>query len=145
MIQSPLPLGPFLVDESGRLAFRRPDIEPGFSFLWRGRCFAVRLRAGALSCSVPIGRLPSTAAGGGKREAGMALLRVLIHHLPRGWRLRLLPDHRIQIDTEQPMALPTTIGTLLSPVVGLLLRAAPLLDLMDENELGSSSVGRGSG
>jgi hypothetical protein len=85
--------------------------------------------------SVPVGRLPSTSVGGGRRDAAIALLRALARNLPAGWRLGLLPDHRIQIDTEHRMDLPTTIGALLTPVVGLLLSAAPLLDLMDENEL----------
>ncbi len=88
-----------------------------------------------MAFSVPVGRLPSTSVGGGKREAAMALLKALARNLPAGWRLRLLPDHRIQVDTEQHMDLPTTIGALLGPVVSLVLHAAPLLDLMDENGL----------
>jgi hypothetical protein len=135
MIPTPLKLGPFLVDAGGRLGFHNPDQPPAFSFLWRSRCVSVRLRADSMMFSVPVGRLPSTSAGGGKREAAMALLRALAHNLPAGWRLRLLPDHRIQVDTEHRMDLPTTIAALLTPVVGLLLRAAPLLDLMDENGL----------
>jgi hypothetical protein len=135
MIAVPIKLGPFLVAEGGRIASHDPDQPPAFSFLWRGRCFSVRLQAGSISFGVPVGRLPSTSAGGGRREAALALVRALARNLPAGWRLRLLPDHRIQVDTEQRMDLPTTVGALLTPVVGLLLRAAPLLDLMDENEL----------
>jgi hypothetical protein len=132
MVATPIPLGPFLVQENGHLELRKPDDEPGFTFLWRGRRFAVRIRRDRMSFSVPVGRLPSTSAGGGRREAAMALLRALGRNLPAGWRMRLLPDHRVQIDSDQHMGLPTTASALMAPVVGLVLRTAPLLDLMDE-------------
>jgi hypothetical protein len=132
MVTTHVQLGPFLVQESGQLALRQPGSEPGFTFTWRGRRFAVRIRQDSMSLSVPIGRLPSTSAGAGRRDAAMALLRALARNLPPDWRMRLLPDHRIQIDSERVMDLPATASALMAPVVGLLLRAAPVLDLMDE-------------
>jgi hypothetical protein len=136
MVATPIPLGPFLVQESGHLELRRPDDAPSFTFMWRTRRFSVRIRRDRMSFSVPIGRLPSTSAGGGRREAAMGLLRALGRNLPAGWRMRLLPDHRIQIDLEQYMALPTYATALMTPVVSLVLRTAPLLDFMDECGLG---------
>jgi hypothetical protein len=132
MVMTQVQLGPFLVQENGQLALRQPGSEPGFTFMWRGRRFAVRIRQTGMSLSVPVGRLPSTSAGAGRREAATELLRALARHLPSGWGMRLLPDHRIQIDSDQVMDLPATIGGLLTPVVGLLLRVAPVLDLVDE-------------
>jgi hypothetical protein len=132
MVASPIPLGPFLVQENGHIELRTPEDGTSFSFAWRGRRFAVRIRRDRMSLSVPVGRLPSTSAGGGRREAAMGLLRALGRNLPPGWRVRLLPDHRVQIDSDQHMDLPTTASALITPVVRLLLRTAPLLDLIDE-------------
>jgi hypothetical protein len=135
MIASPMPLGPFLVEDGGRLAFRSQETEPAFSFQWRNRWFQVRLAEKRLRFAVPVGRVPSTASGAGRREAGLALFRILPAALPQGWTLRLLPDHRVQLETEQPMAWPATVAALMTPVFALLMQAAPLLDLMDETGL----------
>jgi hypothetical protein len=132
MIASPMPLGPFLVGDLGRLDVRRQDASPGFSFQWRDRRFLVRLAGQRLYFAVPAGRVPSTSAGGGRRAAGLELLRALPAALQPGWSLRLLPDHRIQLETEQPMDWPTTVGALMTPVIALVMDAAPVLDLLDE-------------
>jgi hypothetical protein len=132
MIASPIPLGPFLVEDGGKLTFRRRDTDPAFSFQWRGRRFAVRLVDQRLIFAVPVGRVPSTSLGAARREAGLALLKALPAALPPGWSLRLLPDHRVQLETDQAMAWPATVGALLAPVIELVMGAAPVLDLMDE-------------
>jgi len=135
MIASPLPLGPFLVEASGHLTFRYPGIGPAFTFLWRKRCFTIKLAANTLSCSVPIGRLPSSTKGQERREAAMPLLRALGRQLPKGWHIHLLADHRIQLDTEQFLHWPSTAPALLTPVVRMALKIAPVLDLLDETGL----------
>jgi hypothetical protein len=135
MIASPMPLGPFLVGDGGRLEVRRQDSQPGFSFQWRGRRFIVRLASQRLYFAVPAGRVPSTASGAGRRAQALALLRTLPQALQPGWSLRLLPDHRIQLEIEQHMDWPTTIGALMAPVIALVMDAAPLLDVMDEDGL----------
>lgn len=135
MIASPMPLGPFLVEDGGKLTFRRKDTAPAFSFQWRGRRFAVRLADQRLNFSVPVGRVPSTSGGAAKREAGLALLKALPAVLPEGWKMRLLPDHRVQLETEQTMEWPTTVAALLTPVIALVMGAAPVLDLLDEADL----------
>lgn len=140
MLPEPLPLGPFLVEPEGRLSMRATQTEPGFSFVWRGRRCAVRLLGGRVGFAVPAARLPSTSAGPARREAGRFLLRSLARALPTGWRLRLLPDHRVQLETEQTMAWPATVTALIAPVVGLTLQAAPVLDLIDEVGLGLPAV-----
>lgn len=136
MIPSNLPLGPFLVEASGRLTFRTANTEPAFSFLWRKRCFTVKLATDSLACAVPIGRLPSTSRGQERRASAMPLLRALGRQLPQGWRIHLLADHRIQLDTEQSLHWPATAPALLTPIVRLVLQIAPLLDLIDETGLG---------
>jgi hypothetical protein len=49
--------------------------------------------------------------------------------------MRLLPDHRIQIETEQTLEWPATVAALMTPIIALVLCAAPVLDLIDENGL----------
>jgi hypothetical protein len=136
MIPASMPLGPFVVCAGGKLTFRAPDTEAGFSFLWHGRCFAIRLAGGQMHCAVSVGRVPSTSAGAGRREAAMPMLRRLGPLLPGGWHLRLLPDHRIQLDAMQDQEWPATAAALMTPIIGLVLQAAPVLDLLEEAGLG---------
>lgn len=125
-------LGPFIVGNGGRLTLCDAEADPAFSFLWRSRCFAVRVLTDRLTCAVPVGRLPSSVAGAARRDAAVALLRALGRQLPAGWHLSLLPDHRIQLEAGWPMHWPTTAASLITPLFQLLMRAAPLLDILDE-------------
>jgi hypothetical protein len=129
------PLGPFIVEESGRLSFRAPDQTAAFSFAWRNRRFSARLLEGTVALTGALGKVPSSAAGPARREAALALLRALPRALPQGWALRLTADHRIQIKATEPMAWPANATDLMLPLVRFLLRLAPYLDLMDEAEL----------
>ncbi|MEJ0046639.1 MAG: hypothetical protein WDN04_11355 [Rhodospirillales bacterium] len=52
--------------------------------------------------------------------------------MPAGWHLRLLPDHRIQLETAQDLDWPVTAAALLTPIFELLRSAAPVLDLLEE-------------
>jgi hypothetical protein len=132
MIPDTMPLGPFMVGEGGHLAFRDPASEPAFSFLWHNRCFAIRLHAGHLACAVPAGRLPSSTGGTGRRETGVAFLRSLGRLLPEDWRMSLLPDHRIQLETNLPLEWPANIAALIAPIFHLVTHIAPVLDALDE-------------
>jgi hypothetical protein len=133
------PLGPFIVEESGKLTFRSPERGAGFSFIWRGRRFSASLAQGSISVTGVLGLVPSSAAGPGKRENALASLRVLPRALPSGWALRLTPDHRIHIKAAEPMEWPAHATDLMSPLVQFLLRLAPYLDLMDEAQLGPAN------
>ena len=140
MMPAPMPLGPFLVDEGGRLAFRKgaavEGSPPGFTFLWRNRCFGIELRTGRMFCVVPMGRIPSTSMGAGRREQALQALRALAACIPSDWKLSLLPDHRIQLRATIGMAWPATAAALLTPVYALLMHVAPVLDIMEEAGLG---------
>ncbi len=136
MLPGAFPLGPFVVEESGKLTFRAPDSVPGFSFIWRGRRFSAALSRGSVSLTGSLGQVPSTANGPAKREAALGVLRSLPRALPTGWALRLTPDHRIQIKAVEPMEWPANATDLILPLVRFLLRLAPYLDFMDEAELG---------
>jgi hypothetical protein len=136
LLQGAFPLGPFLVEASGKLTFRSPEQGAGFSFLWRGRRFSAALKDSSISLTGNLGLVPSSAAGASRRETALANLRVLPRTLPNGWALRLTPDHRIQIKVTEDMEWPASATDLMLPLVRFLLRLAPYLDLMDESELG---------
>jgi hypothetical protein len=55
--------------------------------------------------------------------------------VPPGWAIRLLPDHRVCLETERALVWPATVAALLTPIIALLLCAAPIIDLVDENGL----------
>ncbi len=133
------PLGPFIVEESGKLCFRSPAQGADFSFAWRGRRFSVAIADGSIAVTGLLGLVPSSARGAAKRETALATLRALPRALPSGWGLRLLADHRIQIKAIESMAWPAHATDLIVPLARFLLRLAPYLDLMDESELGPAN------
>ncbi len=139
MLPGAFPLGPFIVEESGKLAFRSPERGAGFSFIWRGRRFSAAMTESVICLTGVLGLVPSSAAGAGRREAALANLRSLPRALPSGWALRLTPDHRIQIKATENMEWPAHATDLIVPLVRFLLRLAPYLDLMDESELGPAN------
>jgi hypothetical protein len=132
MIPLSMPFGPFLITDGGRLSFRAPNTEARFTFSWRKRSFAIVLQGGHLGCAVPVGRLPSTSGGVARRDAAMRLLRALGQHTPAGWHLRLLPDHRVQLHTQQDLTWPNTAAALITPIFGLVMQTAPVIDLLEE-------------
>ncbi len=132
MLPDLLQLGPFVVEDGTRLRFREPGCRPQFSFQWRKRRFDVVLADGEIAMSGVLGKIPSTSGGGETREHVFALLRGLTGCLPPGWALRLTPEHRIQVASDQSIDWPTSAVALLQPVVAFLLQLAPFLDLLEE-------------
>lgn len=137
---APMPLGPFLIGQDGKLDLRSVSRSSNFSFLWRGRRFQVRLSAPRLYLAAVIGRIPSSAVSRDDRVAALRLIGPLRQALPRNWTLRLLPDHRIQLELDRDLAWPSTIGQLMAPVIAGLLQAAPFLDFADEAGLAGRAV-----
>jgi len=133
----PSMLGPFSVDEQGRLAPRDPNALPAFLFRWRGRVIRARMRGaepqlGRLLLRSVLGRVPSSAGDDpATRPASFAVLHWLPRELPPGWRLSLLPDHRILLDAGADIALPITASGLVVELAGFLLTLAPYLDLLE--------------
>jgi hypothetical protein len=136
MLNTPLPLGPFMVQEGGRLMLRRDDPKPAFWFIWKGRRVDAWLAAGGVSLSIMIGRTPSTARDSAAREPAFALLRALPGTLPTGWSLRLTPEHTIRLQAFEELAWPATVAELIERLVRFLLSASPYLDVADECGLG---------
>jgi hypothetical protein len=148
---APFRLGPFCVDADGRLSPGTPEMFPSFHVTWRGRGVQARLtgtgpRGGILALRAILGRVPST----GRPEEGQALprraafaaVRTLPGTLPPGWKVELLPDHRILAEAQDHLELPTRAENLVTELTLFLLRLAPYLDLLEEG-VGIEPVGEG--
>jgi hypothetical protein len=129
-------LGPFAVDEKGRLSPAREGVSPGFTVRWRGRVVHAKLEQspdldGRLHLQSSLGRIPSTASDPATRAACLTTLQGLSGALPRQWRARLLPDHQPQLEVNSTVMLPITITNLVAELALFLLTLSPYLDLMD--------------
>jgi hypothetical protein len=136
---APFKLGPFSVDAEGRLTPVNPAASPSFHFRWHGRMVRVRFdRAasgdGRLALQVELARVQSTACSSDKtlRPRCFAALHCLERIVPPTWRMALLADHRIWLETETPIGVPITATGLLTELTRFTLELAPYLELMDE-------------
>lgn len=136
---APFNLGPFEVNALGHIAPRPGDVAPGFVFHWRARAVHARLElgegdGGRLFLRTSLGRIPSTALARDSdlRQRSFATLRALPRNLPGDWRMRLMPDHRLRLETEALVDLPIAAADLVTTLSRFLLELAPYLDLLDE-------------
>jgi len=60
------------------------------------------------------------------------MLRTLMSGLPQDWSVRLLPDHRPQLELETVITLPISVTNLVTELASFLLRLTPYLDVMDQ-------------
>ncbi len=137
-------LGSFSVDELGRISLGQGETG-GFGFRWRGRPVALEVSGaaaagpggGASRCRVRItaqaGRVPSSALAAERRPDALQLTRLLGNALPEGWRVRLLADHRLEIEAEESLPFPALVGELMVPATRFAIRLGPYLDVLDEH------------
>jgi len=123
----PFAHGPFLVDPDGAM---QPRGWPALRFAWRGRACEARLADGRLRLSAAAGALPYTAECVTGRTGAVAAIGRLPSELPRGWLLRVLPDHRLKLEAERALPAPVTATALLGALVGFALDLDPYLDLL---------------
>ncbi len=126
-----LTLGPFVVSPDGLLQPARPDASPALRFAWRGRRCEAALHPDGLKLASVAARVPSTAETGGDRDRTFAELAALPRTLPDGWRVKLLPDHRIRVDADTPMDSPPTATRLITAMVRFALELDPYLDRLE--------------
>jgi hypothetical protein len=126
-----LTLGPFAVHRDGTLEPRAAERLPAMRFAWRGRRCEAGLSAGSLRLAAIAARVPSTAEAGADRARALATVAVMQGELPQGWQLKLLPDHRIRIETEAPFPDPPTATSLIACMVRFALAIDPYLDRLD--------------
>jgi hypothetical protein len=139
-VPSPVIHGPFAVDPDGGLTPIRP---PALRFAWRGQGVEARIEGDALLIAASAGRVPSTAQAGADRGRAFAVLEELPAILPPGWRLRLLPDHRVRLESAAPMCAPASIVSLVTALVGFALTLDPYLDRLESAGVGPGGVGPG--
>ena len=132
-------LGAFAVRRDGSLSAREPGTPPALRFNWRGRPCSATLAAGSLELSAEAGMVPSTAEAPAAREAALSILSALPGDLPRGWDLRLSPDHRVRLGAVAMIEGPTTAATLVTEMVRFALALDPYLARLDD-VVGSSGA-----
>ena len=135
MLSGVLTLGPFIVQESGRLLLRSEEADATFWFIWKGRRVDAGLAEDGVSLSITIGRTPSSACGPAAREPCFALLHALPGTLPPGWSLLLTPEHTVRMQGVEPMAWPATVADLVERLVRFLVSASPYLEVAEERGL----------
>lgn len=128
--QGPFPHGPFLVAPDGALRVE-PERAPTLRFAWRGRGCEARISGGTVRLSAGAGAVPYTAERAADRPAALAAIGELPGDLPPGWRLRVLPDHRLRLEAEQPLPAPTTAIALVGAMVGFALALDVYLDRLE--------------
>lgn len=143
-------IGSFSVDHLGRVSVG-DGTASGFAFQWRDRPIALtvhgmdpsgegRNRPATSPCririSARVGWVPSTAVAAARRPNAFRLTSALSGLLPEGWGVRLLPDHMLQVQSEEQVPLPALIGELLVSATRFTLALAPYLDLLEEHGVG---------
>jgi hypothetical protein len=124
-------LGRFAVAPDGALTARHPPEAPALRFAWRGRPCQARCDPGAIRLAADVARIPSTADRAADRPRSFAAVAALPRRLPDGWQARLLPDHRIRIETEAPMDSPSNATALVAALVRFALALDPYLDVLE--------------
>lgn len=127
-LAAPFPHGPFLVTADGALV---PLRAPALRFAWRGRPCEARIAQGQLRLSAAAGAVPYTAERAADRPGVFALVGALPAELPPGWRLRLLPDHRLRLEAQAALPVPITAIALVAAMVRFALTFDRYLDRLD--------------
>ena len=137
-----LTLGPFTVQPSGGLAPREAaGPPPALRFAWRGRPCRAELAGGELRLAAVAARIPSTAEPGADRRGALAAVADLPPALPPGWRLRLLPDHRVALEAAAPLGgVPPTAVGLVAAMVRFALALDPYLDRLEAAGAGAPAA-----
>jgi hypothetical protein len=135
--EQPFPHGPFVVEPDGAL---RTTGVPALRFAWRGRRCEARIEDGLLRLSAVAGAVPYTAERRQDRPGAFAAVGALPGELPPGWRLRLLPDHRLRLETTRMLASPVTTVGLIAALVGFALALDPYLDRLESAGVSAGSA-----
>ena len=133
----PLILGPFAVTRDGALQPREAMQPPALCFSWRGRRCEAALATDGVHLAAIAGRIPSTAEPGADRATAFETVATLPRSLPPGWRVKLLPDHRIRLEAATNGAVPTATSVI-AAMVRFALALDPYLDRLESASAGPS-------
>lgn len=134
--------GPFLVAKDGSLT---PQRQAAMRFEWRGRGCEAIVEDGCVSLTIQAGAVPFTAERAELRPGAFAALGALPPDLPEGWRLKLLPDHRVRLETAMPLGEEVTATILVRAMVAFALALDPYLDRLETAGLGAGGGAGGAG
>ena len=135
---SPITLGPFAVARDGALRAREPGRRPALHFAWRGRRCEAELAEDSVRLAAVAARIPSTAEPGANRASAFETVATLPRSLPPGWRVKLLPDHRIRLEAATNGAAAPTATSVIAAMVRFALALDPYLDRLDSVSAGPS-------
>jgi hypothetical protein len=143
-VMQSLTLGPFAVDRNGTLRPRAPSLRPAVRFAWRGRRCEAALCGEAVQLAAFAARIPSTTEAGSNRPLAFETLAALPGSLLPGWQARLLPDHRIMLESSASLPAPPTATALVAAMVRFVLALDPYLDRLESacGAAGGLSSGR---
>ncbi len=130
MSDSPMVLGPFVLDKALTITLQGSAANYGFRF--RDRVVHASLGENGLRLEVELGRVPSSAHGAASRRHLLATLANLPNMLPPEWQLVLRPDHRLDVATLLPVHWPLSAVDLVVAKTGFLLALGPYLDVLEE-------------
>ncbi|WP_439596204.1 hypothetical protein [Falsiroseomonas sp.] len=136
-----LPHGPFLVALDGSLSAIK---DHALRFAWRGRGCEASLVDGQINLAAQAGWVPYTAERPEARSGAFAALEEMPGELPQGWRLRLMPDHKVRLEAAVDLHGAITATTLVSAMVGFALALDPYLDRLESAGMASGAEGTGS-
>ena len=137
----PFPHGPFLVEPDGALV---PRCAPALRFAWRGRPCEARLADGQVSLAAAAGEVPYTAERGADRPPVFAAMNALAAELPAGWRLCVMPNHRLRIEAQAGLPAPITTVALVTALVRFVLALDPYLERLELAGAAAGAVGAGA-
>jgi hypothetical protein len=137
-VMQPLIFGPFAVTPDGALQPREAAQPPAMRFSWRGRSCEAAVATDGVHLAAIAGRIPSTAEVGADRASAFETLANLPRTLPPGWRVQLLPDHRIRLEAATDTAQAPTATSVIAAMVRFALALDPYLDRLDSASAGPS-------
>lgn len=133
---SAITLGPFSVGLDGALLPRHAGRRTALRFDWRGRACEAEIGDRAVTMAAVAARIPSTAEPGADRDRAFATVAALPPELPAGWRLSLLPDHRIRVEAAADLTGAPTATRIIAAMVRFALALDPYLDALEAGGAG---------
>ena len=97
-----------------------------------------------MSLVAAAGAVPYTAERRVDRPAVFAAINALAADLPAGWRLHVLPNHRLRVETLAGLSAPITAVGLVTTLVGFVLALDAYLDRLELAGVAAGEVAAGS-